>query len=77
MQFPEIRPCHKNPLEVDMYSCAAIDHKMILTVQVRGSFKKYVEFGVLSRRHITLRFGTHIWTTNSVDLRYKVFNLTF
>ena len=62
-----------------MYSCAVIDHKMILTVQVRGSFKKYVDFGhnYLSRRHITLRFGTHIWTTNSVDLRYKVFNLTF
>ena len=36
---------------------------------LRGSFKKYVDFyhNFFSRRHITLRFGTHIWTTNSVN----------
>mgnify|MGYP003692059665 CR=1 FL=1 len=41
--------------------------------ELRGSFKKYVDFyrNFFSRRHITLRFGTHIWTTNSVDLKEK------
>ena len=45
---------------------------------IRGSFKKYVDFyhNFFSRRHITLRFGTHIWTTNSVDLKEKFLNLT-
>ena len=45
---------------------------------VRGSFKKYVDFyhNFFTRRHITLRFGTHIWTTNSVDLKENFFNLT-
>ena len=45
---------------------------------VRGSFKKYVDFcyNFFSRRHITLGFGTHIWTTNSVDLQKNFSNLT-
>ena len=45
---------------------------------IRGSFKKYVDFhhNDFSRRHITLRFGTHIWTTNSVDRTEKFLNLT-
>ena len=39
--------------------------------RIRGSFKKYVDFfhNFCSRRFITLRFGTHIWTTNSVELK--------
>ena len=47
-------------------------------LQVRGSFKTYVDFyhNFFSRRHITLRFGTHILTTNSVDLKEKFLNLT-
>ena len=50
----------------------------ILSQVLRGSFKKYVDFyhNFFSRRHITLRFGTHIWTTNSVDLTEKFLNLT-
>ena len=49
-----------------------------LNVHVRGSLKKYVDFchNFFSRRHITLGFGTHIWTTNSVDLQKKFSNLT-
>ena len=45
---------------------------------IRGSFKKYVDFyhNFFSRRHLTLRFGTHIQTTNSVHLQEKFFNLT-
>ena len=45
-----------------------ISHYYIV-VNVRGSFKKYVDFfhNFFSRRHIILRFCTHIWTTNSVD----------
>ena len=47
------------------------------TTSLRGSFKKFVDFyhNFFSRRHITLRFGTHIWTTNSVDLKEKFLNL--
>ena len=38
---------------------------------IRGSFNKYVDLfhNFCSRRLITLRFGTHSWTTNSVDLK--------
>ena len=45
---------------------------------IRGSLKTYVDFchNFFSRRHITLGFGTHIWTTNSVDLQKKFSNLT-
>ena len=50
----------------------------IQNMLLRGSFKKYIDFchNFFSRRHITLRFGTHIWTTNSVDLHLKISNLT-
>ena len=50
---------------------------VVLDKKIRGSFKKYVDFynNFFSRRHITLRFDTHTWTTNSVDLKEKFLNL--
>ena len=49
-----------------------------LQTYIRGSFKKYVDFChyFFSRCHIKLRFGTHIWTTNSADLKEKFSNWT-
>ena len=45
--------------------------KCTMNMILRESFKKYVDFchTFFSRRQITLRFGTHIWTTNYVDLQ--------
>ena len=38
--------------------------------------QKYVAFYHNFFSHITLGFDTHIWTTNSVDLKEKFLNLT-
>ena len=50
-----------------------LSYAQLQLLHVRGSFKKYVDFyhNFFSRCHIILRFGTHIWTTNSVDLKEK------